>query len=180
MIFKAIEFAIKAHGGQFRKGTNIPYIIHPLGTAKTLINLGCSEKLIVAAILHDIIEDTPVTKKDIEKTFGKEIASLVEEVTEPDRSDTWENRKRHTIEHLKTADMDVLLIACADKLDNIMMTKEEYAKAGEAVWARFNQPREYQQWYFRELADVFMSRIKGEPDATLFKRFLREVVNVFG
>ena len=179
-IFKAIEFAATAHRGQYRKGSKIPYIIHPLGTANILIDLGCSEEIVAAAILHDTIEDTNVTKNDILKSFGPVIAGLVEQVTEPDRSKSWENRKRHTIEHLKTAPLEVLLIACADKLDNITATQQEYSKVGEAVWLRFNRRKEHQQWYFHELENVFMSRINGGPSATLFRRFQREVEKVFG
>lgn len=65
MIFEAIEFATKAHAGQYRKGTGIPYITHPLGVSKILIENGCPEHVIVAGILHDTIEDTPVTFEEI-------------------------------------------------------------------------------------------------------------------
>ncbi len=179
-ICKAIEFAFQAHAGQCRKGTKRPYIIHLLGVAKTLIGHGCSEDLVVAGILHDTVEDTDVTVENIRQTFGEKVASLVQAASEPDKSDTWENRKRHTIEYLKTAPRDVLLIACADKLDNIREIREDYAKVGEAVWSRFNRPKEKQRWYYQSLADVFTSRIDGEPSASLFKEFKSEVEKVFG
>ncbi len=56
MIFKAIEFAAQAHAGHFRKGTKIPYIIHPLAVAKILIENEYSEEIVIAGILHDTIE----------------------------------------------------------------------------------------------------------------------------
>ena len=58
--FKALEFAVKAHSGQFRKGTNIPYIVHPLGAAQILMELKCPNKIVTAALLHDVIEDAVV------------------------------------------------------------------------------------------------------------------------
>ena len=180
LMFQAIEFAAKAHAGQYRKGTKIPYIIHPLSVAKILIDFDCTTEIIIAGILHDTLEDTIVTFADIVKLFGRHIARIVESVSEPDRSDTWENRKRYTIEHLKTAPTEVLLVSCADKLDNIRSTIDEFTRIGDAVWFRFNRPRKQQRWYNQSLADVFMSRIDGEPGATLFKQFDSEVKKFFG
>jgi len=100
MIFKAIEFAAKAHAGQYRKGTRVPYLVHPLNVAKILIDSGCSDVVAVAGILHDTVEDTPITLDEIRKHFGQAVAELVAGASEPDKSDTWENRKKHTIEYL--------------------------------------------------------------------------------
>ena len=179
-IFKAIQYAVRAHSGQFRKGTRIPYIIHPLRVAEILIEYDCSEEVIIAGVLHDTIEDTIITVDDIMRSFGKKIAELVEKVSETDKTDTWETRKQHTIEYLKDAPMAILLITCADKLDNLRSIRKDYARTGESIWSRFNRPKNYQQWYYRALADVFMSRIDTEPAASLFQSFKREVEDFFG
>jgi (p)ppGpp synthase/HD superfamily hydrolase len=180
IVFDAIEFAVKAHSGQFRKGTNIPYIVHPLGVAKTLIEYGLPDKIVVAGILHDTVEDTDVTLEDIKKNFGEEIAKIVEGASEPDKSDTWENRKKHTIEYLKTAPMDVIFVSCADKLDNIKSIREDYSKIGEEIWKRFKRSKESQKWYYRSLMNVFSDRMKDEPALSIFKQFKLEVEKVFG
>jgi len=179
-IFKAIQCAVLAHSGQFRKGTRIPYIIHPLRVAEILIEYDCSDEVVIAGILHDTIEDTVITVDDIVRSFGEKIAELVEHASEPDKSNTWENRKRHTIEYLKDAPMDVLFITCADKLDNLRSIQKDYTHAGESLWSRFNRPKDYQQWYYQALADVFMSRIDSEPGALLFHVFKHEVGDFFG
>ena len=181
-LFDAIEFAAQAHAQarQCRKGTNIPYIVHPLGVAKTLIEYGCPEAVVIAALLHDTVEDTRVAIEEIERRFGRKVARLVTGASEPDKSDTWENRKRHTINYLATAPVDVVLIAVADKLDNIRAIREDYEKLGEKVWSRFNRPKADQQWYFRSLAKVFHKRLKGRPAAALSNRFKSEVQKVFG
>lgn len=179
MIFEAIEFATKAHKGQVRKGTKIPYITHPLGVAKILLQNDCLQEIVVAGILHDTVEDAPVTIEDIRHSFGEKIASLVHGASEPDKSDTWENRKRHTIEYLKTAPMDVLLVSIADKLDNIRAIREDYEKLGESLWPRFNRSKEKQSWYYQSLAHVFAERQIDQPFASLAAEFKSEVKRVF-
>lgn len=180
MIFEAIEFAAKAHTGQYRKATKMPYIVHPLSVAQILIEHGCAEEIAVAGVLHDTVEDTPVTLADIEQKFGADIAAWVKGASEPDKSDTWENRKQHTLDHLKTAPPEVLLVACADKLDNIRSMRQDYAHLGESLWTRFNRPKAQQQWYYQSLVAVFSSRSSDEQNAALFTEFAREVGQVFG
>lgn len=178
-VFKAIEFATKAHSGQFRKGTNVPYILHPLGVGKILIEYNCPEEVVIAGILHDTIEDTSVTLKDIGMLFGKDVQRIVKGATEPDRTDTWENRKRHTIEYLKTAPIDILFVSCADKLNNIRAIKEDYAKIGDKLWTRFNRPKKEQKWYYQSLASSFLNSTKHIANKSLFKVFVTTVNSFF-
>ncbi|MDX1521992.1 MAG: HD domain-containing protein [Anaerolineae bacterium] len=180
LIFDAIEFAAKAHRGHYRKSTKIPYFTHPLSVAKLLIEAGCEEELAVAGLLHDTIEDTSVTLAQIEQVFGKRVARLVQGLSEPDRADTWENRKQHTIDYLKTAPLDIVIVACADKLDNIRSMRQGYAKLGEPFWERFNRPKEKQAWYYGSLAEVFTGRIEDARTEALFTAFQAEIEQVFG
>ena len=76
----AIAVAKKAHEGQFRK-TGEPYITHPLAVKKILEEWGMDEDTIIAGILHDTVEDTPLTLNDIKKEFGESVAFLVDGVT---------------------------------------------------------------------------------------------------
>jgi len=178
-IFKAIDFATKAHSGQLRKGTKVPYIVHPLGVGKILIEYNCPEEVVIAGILHDTIEDTSVTLKDIGLHFGKNVKRIVGGASEPNRADTWKNRKKHTIEYIKTAPREVLLVSCADKLDNIRAIKGDYAQMGNKLWVRFNRPKKDQKWYYQSLASSFMNSSKDIPDRTLFKVFTKAVNNFF-
>ena len=179
-LFEAIEFATRAHAGQFRKGTDLPYIIHPLGVAKTLITAGCSEEVVLAGILHDTVEDTPVTIDEIHRVFGAEVARLVELATDPDRSASWEDRKRHTVELLETAPEDLILVAAADTLDNARAIREERARVGDEVWKRFRRAEESQRWYFRALVGVFHRRATRQPLLGLAADFEAEVEQLFG
>lgn len=179
MIFEAIEFAAKAHANHFRKGTKLPYIVHPLQVAKILIESDCPDHVVIAGILHDTVEDTPVTLDAIRQTFGEEIMNLVKAVSEPDKSAPWELRKAHTMESLKTVASDVLFVSLADKLDNIRAIKEDYKKAGDTVWERFKRPFEKQKWYYETLADIFRSRAVNDQYKVLTLLFDENVQTVF-
>lgn len=78
----ADAFAVKAHGEQKRKYTGDPYIVHPRAVANTLARHGMPEYVQAAGLLHDVVEDTPVTLDDIRAEFGDIVATLVGEVTD--------------------------------------------------------------------------------------------------
>ena len=181
MIFKAIAFAAQAHTGHFRKGTKIPYIAHPLCVAKILIQMGCSEPVVIAGVLHDTLEDTPVTRDAIREIFGEEIADLVESVSELPKNDfSWEERKEHTLKRLETASSDVLVLCLADKLDNIRSIRDDLATIGEQIWHRFKRPKESQQWYYKNMAGIFSKRLTDEKSRPLVADYLAEVRFIFG
>lgn len=117
-IDEAIVFAAKAHGKQERKGTDIPYISDPFGVAMLLQQSGCDEDIVIAGLLHDTVEDTAVTVDDIIEHFGHHVAELVTAASEPDKLLPWEERKKHTLEFLAKAPLDVRHLICADKLHN--------------------------------------------------------------
>lgn len=92
MIDRAAKFAEQAHKGAHRKGTRIPYIVHPLETALIASMLTNDEEILAAALLHDTIEDTDVTYEDLKQEFGTRVADLVAAESE-DKSKTWIERK---------------------------------------------------------------------------------------
>jgi (p)ppGpp synthase/HD superfamily hydrolase len=179
-IFDAIEIAARAHRGQCRKGTDIPYIVHPLAVAKILIDAGCPEDVVVAGILHDTVEDTPLSLDEIRHTFGEAVARIVEGASEPDKSKPWEERKAHTIEFLKTAPEAVLLVSCADKIENLQAIREDRERVGEEVWARFRRGRDQQAWYYRSVLAVMAERLTAAPGHSLLLHLKKAVAGVFG
>lgn len=156
LINKAIEIAAKAHEGQHRKVTDIPYIVHPFEVALILQENGCSEEVIVGGILHDTLEDTELTEAEVREIFGEKILELVIGASEEleDRDNTpWHDRKLHTIEYLRNASMEIKMIACADKLSNIRSMIKGYNDMGDKLWDRFNAPYGDQRWYYQSLAE---------------------------
>jgi (p)ppGpp synthase/HD superfamily hydrolase len=179
-LYDAIELAARAHHNQVRKGTEIPYVVHPLAVAGLLIRLECPEHTVIAALLHDVVEDTPVSVEEIRSLFGREVAELVMALSEPDKKAPWEDRKAHTIEYLEQeADEDTLLVSLADKLDNIRAIREGIESDGEIFWERFNRPREKQKWYYEHLEVAFTMRVCREPALTLLSAFKAEMNQVF-
>ena len=127
LIRKAYEYAKKNHGNQLRKSGE-PYIIHPLQVAYTLADLGLDENTICAGLLHDVIEDTPVTHEDIEKEFGIEIAEMVEGVTKLGKLlyMTVEEQQAEDYRKMFLAmgkDIRVIIIKVADRLHNMRTLK---------------------------------------------------------
>jgi (p)ppGpp synthase/HD superfamily hydrolase len=151
-IHNAIIFASIKHQNQKRKGTNLPYIVHPMEVMQILTENGCNENVIVAGILHDTLEDTDTTPQEIEKEFGKEILAIVQSESE-DKSKTWKERKQHTIDCLKTDSLETKLVCCADKLSNIRSMYVDFQNCGAELWKRFNASKEDIGWYYHSIAD---------------------------
>ena len=157
MISEAAAFAKKAHEGMVRKGTGIPYITHPMEVAVIVSQITDDPEMIAAAFLHDVLEDTCVTREELAAEFGERVLSLVESETE-DKSKSWKERKQNTIDHLQEATKEDKILILADKLSNMRDTAKEYLIIGDALWERFNEKRkECQAWYYREV-------IKGIAD----------------
>ena len=180
-LFDALEFAVKAHHGQFRKGTGIPYVTHPINVGTSLLNYGFPSALVIAGFLHDTLEDTKTKEKDICKRFGERVLKIVLGATEPEHgTKPWRERKEHTVEHLKSAQQDVVIVSCADKLDNIRSLIRDHKKNGERLWKRFNAPKEDQKWYYQSLAKVFKARAQTIKNNNIFMKFESEVTSLFG
>ena len=184
LINKAIVFATYCHQGDIRKGSEenpIPYILHPLEAGVIAASMTCVPEVIVAAILHDVVEDTSVSLEDIKKEFGSLVGFLVAEQSENKRTDkpaedTWETRKRETIESVKTISKNSKIVMLSDKLSNMRSIKQDYTKLGNKLWDRFNQKdKEKQAWYYMSLRDNLSELEHFEA----WKEYNRLVKNVF-
>jgi (p)ppGpp synthase/HD superfamily hydrolase len=179
MIDLAIEVAVRAHQNQVRKGTDIPYITHPLAVGIILAKAGCSDDVIISGILHDTVEDKAVTLDTIHEKFGEKIASIVEGCSEPDKSLPWEERKARTLKFLKAAPLAVRLVACADKLHNIRTIAVEHEKIGDQVWERFRRGRSDQEGYYRGLVESLCDKSDNQGHESLFQQLKSEVEGFF-
>ena len=74
LVSRALVFASKMHDGMFRKGTNVPYIVHPVEVAEIVASMTDDEHVIAAALLHDVMEDCGVTRQELEEQFGARVA----------------------------------------------------------------------------------------------------------
>jgi GTP diphosphokinase / guanosine-3',5'-bis(diphosphate) 3'-diphosphatase len=143
LLFKALAFAAHKHRHQTRKGkTPIPYINHPIAVANLLVNVGnvTDTATILAAILHDTVEDTPTTSRELEKEFGSTVSKLVAEVSD-DKTLLSEQRKRLQIDHASTLSRRARLIKLADKTCNLRDVVGDPPKG----WS-LQRKREYFDW----------------------------------
>lgn len=178
MVNKAIDFAVWAHKGQFRKGTGIPFILHPMEVGVIVSKMTFDEEVISAAFLHDTVEDCPqVSIEMIREEFGDRVASMVDCESE-DKSKTWMERKSHTISYIKEkAPREVCYIALADKLANIRSLVKDYALVGDELWERFNmKDKKMQGWYYRSMIDSLSSMGKYGQ----YKEYVSLVQSLFG
>ena len=122
-IISAYEFASKAHEGQ-KRSSGQPYIIHPLAVSYILLELGMDTDTICAAMLHDVVEDTPVTLQEVKKRFGQDVAMLVDGVTKLNQVPIF-SREEQQAENVRkmvlamSQDIRVIIIKLADRLHNM-------------------------------------------------------------
>ena len=155
MIRKAAEFAAKIHENATRKGSNVPYIVHPREVAAITAAITGDPEIIAAAYLHDVIEDAGVGYEELCGEFGKRVADMVLEESE-DKTRTWIQRKQDTIDRMKTAPAESLILAFSDKLSNLRSTASDYLIYGDEIWQKFNQKdKKMHEWYYREIFKYF-------------------------
>ena len=149
LLLNATRFAANRHRFQRRKGTDAsPYINHPIEVANLLADVGDVTDLtaLVAAVLHDTVEDTETTSAEIEALFGAEVRALVAEVTD-DKSLPKAERKRLQIEHAPSLSSHAKAIKIADKISNIL----DITHNPPAGWSP-KRKREYLEWAGRVVA----------------------------
>jgi len=161
---QGLELAIRAHNGQVRKGTSIPYIAHPMAVAAIALEHGADEDLAIAALLHDAVEDGGADyEHEIRERFGSRVADLVMGCTDgvPDatgQKPPWKQRKQQYLAHLELVTSDVLLVSGSDKLHNARAILADLHTVGVSVFDRFTASREETLWYYTSLSEIFIRR----------------------
>src|SRR5215472_5025513 len=167
IIRKAYDFSLKHHQGQTR-ATGEPYLIHPLEVSLVLADMKLDSTAIAAGLLHDAIEDTPVTHEDIRRSFGEKVVHIVEGVTKIDKIDlaSREERQAENVRKMVLAmvdDIRVVLIKLADRLHNMRTLK--------------HLPEERRQQVAKETLEIYaplahrlgMGKVRGELEDLSFR-----------
>ncbi len=173
MIHKAIEFAVLKHATQKRKGTDIPYIVHPIEVMQILSENGCKEDVVIAGLLHDTVEDTGTSINEIKQNFGDVVANIVAFESE-DKSKTWEQRKQATIDRLSKSDFNQTICCLADKLSNIRAIYSDFNNVGDELWCRFNKDKSSIAWYYKSIRDA-TKRFDSHPIWQEYNKIVNKV-----
>jgi (p)ppGpp synthase/HD superfamily hydrolase len=158
----ALVLAHQLHADQTRKGTTIPYIGHLLAVASIVIEHDGSEDEVIAALLHDAVEDQggATIREEIRQRFGENVATIVDGLSDTDQvpKPPWRKRKEDYIAHLKDASPSVLLVSLADKIHNADSILRDLRNEGDSVWSRFTGGKDGSLWYYRSLVEAFRAR----------------------
>lgn len=160
---KALNIATKQHDGQRRKGIAYPYIVHLFSVMLVVAEYLEEEDVLVAALLHDVIEDTAgYGADDIERDFGAHVISLVKELSE-DKSLAWQERKERHLHEFATASDTALIIAAADKIHNLLSFAEVWSSGSDAERQGLRAMARTSLWYFDTFRDIIDRRLPDHP-----------------
>jgi (p)ppGpp synthase/HD superfamily hydrolase len=163
----ALALAARAHRDQLRKGTDLPYIAHPVHVSIILIRHGFGEDLVIAGLLHDVVEDTNTSLDLIADAFGADVARLVEAVSETKSADgaelPWEQRKAEKLAHLQAAGPDVAALKAADAIHNLRSIIADLQRVGPTVWERFKRGSGPTLGYYYAILEPVRTKLGTHP-----------------
>lgn len=179
-IQKAINYASRLHIGQTRTGDEgaLPYVSHCFSVAWILNEYTEDEDIIVAGLLHDILEDVPGYGYDkMVEDFGSRAAKIVKGVSEDkdpnvqtDEKADWLERKQKYLDNLEKDDYEALMVCVADKIHNLQSMRDVYSVQGEKLWENFNAPSDKKIWFYEEVYRIIKAKLKNEIVGELEKQ----------
>ena len=189
LVERAKEFAYERHEGQVRKGSGVPFTTHLESVVEIVKKLTEDDKVISAAWLHDVVEDTDTTLSEVRSLFGNTVAHYVNLESEDkrpgvDEKTSWRARKEEQIQCLRNThrgDGDVFMIALGDKLANTKEMLADKRIVGNEVWGKFNNTSPIdQKWYYQSFADVIRdkSNLGGTEVFSEFTSVLSELFSL--
>lgn len=158
---EALAMVAVAFRDRARKGSGVPYLAHLLGVAALVAEHGGNENQVIAALLHDYLEDIEGTDaKELHERFGQQVAEWVVAL-----SDTmvrpkppWQERKESYLAKLRMESGELKLVSAADKLHNAQSLLRDHREVGEALWVRFTATREQTLWYYRAVTEALAEK----------------------
>lgn len=184
----AIKFASRHHQEpdgsiQFRKGTKTPYLSHLLIVAGFVWEAGGDTDQVVAAVLHDTLEDTAVTEADLRKRFGDGVTDLVVACSDgldgaPRDASTWRQRKQSYVDALAYKAPRALLVTAADKAHNSSAIVADVRAHGPEVWGRFNATPADIGWYYTAVLEAVTPSLQGNPLLERLRSSVRDLTEL--
>lgn len=164
----AIRVATRAHQYQKRKGSDMPYIVHPFAVMTIASRATRDEDVLIACLFHDIIEDVPeqYSREQMVAEFGEQVAVIVDGVTKDDSIASWRERSDAYLAHLNTASIESVIVSAADKIHNLQSILIDHEEIGEKIWERFNAGKEQQVWWYESVLQIVTDRLGDQSPLT--------------
>lgn len=185
-IEQAIRAAAVLHKDQVRKGSvPLPYITHLLAVAMIVEEYTSEEDVVIAALLHDTLEDTDYTAEELQEDFGETVLKIVESLSEPqnnaDKKYTWREQKQRYAAQLKKASLGALLIAAADKIHNMRSIVEDYHNDHPRFLNDFPGSLDDRALAYQDIANVINSKLTSDIISefnTVYTEYKNFILNV--
>jgi (p)ppGpp synthase/HD superfamily hydrolase len=187
-VINAIGQAAIWHRDQVSKDfERTPYVAHPYSVMSMLSEFTNDEDFLIASLFHDVLEDVDLKLAEIiEKEYGPKVIKIVKSLSEgkdpkkqTDAKATWRSRKLGYLEHLKLAPEEILLISCADKLDNYYRLAMAIENHGlDTALGKFNAPLKDQLWFADEIIQIFKHRLDDHPLVTRLSQTINHIKNL--
>lgn len=162
---KALRMAARAHEkqGQHRKGSDIPYIIHPVGVMLIANQATDDEDTLIACLLHDVLEDVDpeiYSEDDMRRDFGDQVVRIINDVTNSPNIQDWHENRQAYADHLEREACDeAVIVSSADKIHNLTSTITDYKVTGDDLWQRFTTKNVNDQfWWYETILGVLKKR----------------------
>lgn len=168
---EAARSAAHWHSGQVRKGTDVPYVSHPIAVSALVMQYAGDEDQAIAALFHDVLEDCGwAYERDIRSGWGNEVLKIVVDLTDrkPDEALGWEERKVRYLAHMREMPMKSFLVTACDKLHNCESIMSDYlGGSGEGVFDRFTAGRTGTIWYYSKIGEILSERLGDDHALTV-------------
>ncbi len=154
---EALRFAAECHHGQTRRAGKTPYFAHVVAVTIILDRARFDEDVVIAGLLHDVVEDTPVTLAEVADRFGNNVAEIVRHCSEIKTDELgakrpWIDRKRDHIAALAEAPAAARAVVLADKLHNAISIEVDLLE-GRPIWSQFHADRDQVLWYYHAMIE---------------------------
>jgi (p)ppGpp synthase/HD superfamily hydrolase len=163
----ALVLAACVHRTQTRKGGDIPYVVHPVHVSVILLRYGFAEDVVVAGLLHDVVEDQDVPLADVEAAFGPAVAAMVAALTEQKKEAgvrrPWEIRKKEALAQIRQASLDAVAVKAADALHSTRTMASDLRREGPRFWRSFSRGPFETLWYYQSVAEIVCQRMSSHP-----------------
>ncbi len=163
---KALRVAARAHAKSSkpnRKGSDIPYIIHPFGVMLIAGNVTDDEDVLIACLLHDVLEDVDKAiygEPEMLADFDERVVAIVKDVSKSATISSWRERSNAYLDHLENkASEEAVIVSTADKIHNLTSILIDYKEVGEELWQRFTTKSVADQlWWYESILEVVTKR----------------------